>query len=120
MDPLDVFTGAAHQRVIKAPKVCSIFHVFCENLGNIAFTPDVGDCAVAVRHPFLNQVFFVCVVTIAFSCHVVAPLDASIITVVERGRNLCVGDGVSQGQQGRDLIPCIYHQTASNVCRSDF
>ncbi len=48
---------------------------------------DMGDCEGAVGHPFPNRIFFVFDVTIAFGGHVVAPLDASVITVVKVSRN---------------------------------
>jgi hypothetical protein len=97
MDPLEVFTRVACQQVTNASKVCSVFHFFYVNVSNIAFATDVGDCKSAIGHPFSNQVFFVLDVMITFSHHVVMSLDASIIIVVERNRDLCVGDGVSQG-----------------------
>ncbi len=65
MDPLEVFTGGAHQQVMKVSKVCSLSDFFCENVSDIAFTADVGDCEGAINHSFSNRVFFILDVTIA-------------------------------------------------------
>jgi hypothetical protein len=67
-------------------QVCAVFHLLCENISNIGFTADVEDCEGAIGHPFLNRIFFIFNVTIAFSGHVVAPLDASIIIFVKLSR----------------------------------
>jgi hypothetical protein len=83
MDPLEIFTEAAHKQVTKALKVCAVFHLLSEHVSNIAFTADVGDCEGAVNHPFPNRILFVFDVMIAFGGHVVALLDARVIIAVK-------------------------------------
>jgi hypothetical protein len=95
MYPHEIFSGVAQERIMKALKDCTFFHLLREDISNIAFTTDVGDCEGAISHQFLNRVLFVFNVTIAFSGHFLAPLDASIMLAVKVSRDFCTGDGVT-------------------------
>jgi hypothetical protein len=68
----------------------------------------------------LNQFFFVLNVTIAFSHHVVTPLDASIIIIVEREGTSALVMGYPKDDREEIMFLVFNHQTTSNICCSDF
>jgi hypothetical protein len=95
MYPFEIFTGAAHEQIMETSKVCTVFHFLCRNISDVGFTTEVGDCEGAIGHPFFYRIFFVFDLMIAFSGHVVVPLDTRVFIVVEVIGEICVGDGVT-------------------------
>ncbi len=90
----EVVAGATHELVAKAAEVGAILHFLGEYVRDGAFTADVGDSDSAVGDPFSYGVFLILNVAVALGGHVVAPLDAGIVIIVERGGGYTVRNGV--------------------------
>jgi hypothetical protein len=103
-DTFEVVAGVAHECVPKAAEVGAALHFLGEKIRGIALSADmsVGDCAIG--NPFLCGVLTILDVAVAFCCHVVAPLDAGIVVIVERSRRLGVMDGVAEVRETGDHI----------------
>ncbi len=96
VDAFEVVTGAAHECIAKAAEVGAVSHFLGKNIRDIALSADVSDGDCAFGDPFPCGVLAILDVVVAFCCHVVAPLDAGIIVIVERSRRLGVMDGVAE------------------------
>ncbi len=114
-NPFEVVARATHERVAKTTEIGTVVHLLSENIRNVAFSADVEDGKSAVGDPLLGGVFSVFDVAIAFGRHVVAPLDAGIIVVVERGRGLTVVDGVAKVGEAGDHISCVEGEPGTHV-----
>ncbi len=97
-DTFEEVTRPAHEGVAKVVKVGTVTHFFCENIGNIASSINVGDQDSAIGNPFVGGVLPILNVTIAFCRHVVTPLDAGVVVIIERGRRLAITNGVAEVQ----------------------
>ena len=104
MNAFEVVAGAAHECIAKAAEVGAVLHFFGENIRDVALSADVSDGDCAVGDPFPCGVLAILNVVVAFCCHVVAPLDAGIVVIVERSRRLGVMDGVAEVQETGDHI----------------
>jgi hypothetical protein len=104
MNAFEVVTGAAHECITKAAEVDTVLHFLCENIRDVAFSADVSDRDCEVGNPFPCGVLGILNVAVAFCHHVVAPLDAGIIVIVERSRRLGVMDGVAKVRETGDHI----------------
>ena len=112
-NPFEVVAHTTHERVTM--EIGAVVHLLSENIRNVAFSADVGDGNSAVGDPLPAGVFFVFGVAIAFGRHVVAPLDAGIIVVVERGGGLTVVDGVAEVGEAGDHISCVDSEPGTHV-----
>ena len=108
-NPFEVAARATHERVTM--EIGAVVHLLSENIRNVAFSADVGDRNSAIGDPLPGGVFFVFDVAIAFGCHVVAPLGAGIIVVVERGGV----DGVAEVGEAGDHISCVDGEPGTHV-----
>jgi hypothetical protein len=104
VDAFEVVTGAAHECVAKTAEVGTVLHFLGENIRDVALSADVSDGDCAVGNPFPCGVLAILDVAVAFCCHVVAPLDAGIVVIVERSRRLDVMDGVAEVRETGDHI----------------
>jgi hypothetical protein len=103
MNAFEVVTGVAHECIAKAAEVGAVLH-FLGEIRDVALSADVsdGDCAIGDQFPC--GVFVILNVAVAFCGHVVAPLDAGIVVIVERSRRLGVMDGVAKVRETGDHI----------------
>jgi hypothetical protein len=104
MNTFEVVTGAAHECITDAAEVGAVMYFLGENIRDNALSADVSDGDCAVSNPFPCGVLTILDVAVAFCCHVVAPLDAGIVVIVERSGRLSVMDGVAKVRETRDLI----------------
>jgi hypothetical protein len=104
MNAFEVVAGAAHECVAKAVKVGAVLHFLGENFRDVALSADVSDGDCAISDPFPCGVLAILDVAVAFCCHVVIPLDAGIVVIVERSRRLGVMDGVAEVRETGDHI----------------
>jgi hypothetical protein len=79
-----------HERIPQPPKVCPVPHLFGENVSGIDTSADVEDIQSFILNPFKDRVLLQLHVPDLFRGHVMSPLDAGCVIIVERGR----GQGV--------------------------
>jgi hypothetical protein len=115
MNAFEVVTGAAHECIVKAAEVGAVLHFLGENIRDVAFSADVSDRDCVVGNPFLCGVLAILDVAVAFCHHVVAPLDAGIIDIVERSRRLGVMDGVAKVRETGDHTSGVDSEMQSHV-----
>jgi hypothetical protein len=104
VDTFEEVTGAAHECIAKEAEVGAVLHFLGENIRDIALSPDVSDGDCAISDPFPCGDLAILDVAVAFCYHVVAPLDAGIIVIVERSMRLGVMDGVAKVRETGDHI----------------
>jgi hypothetical protein len=104
MNAFEVVAGAAHECVAKAAEVGAVSHFLGENIRDVALSADMSDGDYAVDNPFPCGVLAILNVAVAFCHHVVAPLHAGIVVIVERSRRVGVMDGVAKVQETGDHI----------------
>ena len=75
-----------HERIPQPAKVCSIPHFFGEDISRINTSTDMEDIQSLILYPFTNRVYAELHVSDLFRIHVMRPLDASCIIVVEGRR----------------------------------
>ena len=112
---LKVVTGPAHKRVTEATEISAVPHLLGEDVGDVAFPADVRNGDGAVGDPFACRIFFVLDVTIAFGGHIVTPLDAGVVVVVERCRKFAVRDGVTEVGEARNHVSCVHCEAGAHV-----
>ncbi len=104
MNAFEVVTGAAHECIAKAAEVGTVSHFLGENIRGVALSADMSDGDCAVGDPFPCGVFTILDVAVAFCRHVVAPLDAGIVVIVERSKRIGIMDGVAEVRETGDHI----------------
>ena len=104
MNAFEVVAGAAHECIAKAAEVGAVLYFLGENIRDVALSADVSDGDCAVGNPFPCGVPTILDVAVAFRHHVVAPLDAGIVVIVERSRRLGVMDGLAEVRETGDHI----------------
>ncbi len=72
--------------------MCPVPHLFGENVSGIDTSADVEDIQSLFLNPFTDRVLAQLHVSDLFRSHVMSPLDAGCIIIVERGRGQGVQD----------------------------
>ena len=104
VDAFEVVARAAHECIAKEAEVGAVLHFLGENIRDVELSADVSDGDCAIGNPFSCGNLVILDVTVAFCCHVVAPLDTGIVVIVERRRRLGVMDGVAEVRETGDHI----------------
>ncbi len=112
---VEVVTGATHERVLEAAEIGAVSHFLGEDVGDVVFSADVRNQDSAIGNPFSCGVLLVFDVVITLGGHVMAPLDASIIAIVERGGGLTVVDGVAEVGEAGDHVSCVDSELGTHV-----
>ncbi len=86
---------ATHESIANTAEVCSIAHFLCENISWIALSVDMGDCNGAIYNPLPCDILVVLDVLVPFGCHVMAPLVAGIIVVIDKSGRCSIRDWVT-------------------------
>jgi hypothetical protein len=72
-----------------------IAHLLCEDISRVASTRDVEDLQRGILNPFTDGILPHLHVSNLLSCHVVRPLNARFVVVVERRGDHCACDVVT-------------------------
>jgi hypothetical protein len=81
-----------HERVTKVTKTDTVPHFFSKDVGKVCLAGNVLNRNCCVLNPFPNQIFTQLNVASRLRSHVVRPLDASFIVVVDKSRVLEIRD----------------------------
>ncbi len=82
----------AHERVTKATKMDTVPHFFSKDVGRVCLASNVLNRNCFVLNPFPNRIFMQLNVASRLRSHVVRPLDASFIVIVDKSRVLKIRD----------------------------
>jgi hypothetical protein len=119
-DAFEVVARPAHERVAEAAEISAVSHFFCENIGDVVFSADVGDSDRTVGDPFACRILLILDVTVALGGHVVTPFDACVVVIVEGGGGLAVIDGVAEVGEARYHVTGVDRESGTHVGSPNF
>ncbi len=93
-----------HEGVLEPMEMGAITHLLGENIRRINFTGDMLDCDGLVLDPFPNRFFAKLNVTCRLGCHVVRPLDTSVVIIKEEGGFINIRDGKTRLRKSKTEI----------------
>jgi hypothetical protein len=113
------FRLTGHEGVSKMAEMCTITHLFCKDVSRIDVPGDVGNSKHLILNPFSNQVFTKLNVPCSLQSHIVGPLHAGIVAIVENDggidiRNIMTGLGNTLRK-----IPEVNNFRGGCICGSD-
>ena len=73
-----------HEGILQAPKMSTIPHFFCEDIGRVGPTRNMQDLQVGILHPFTHGILSHLHVTNLFRGHIVGPTNTRLVVIIKR------------------------------------